>query len=414
MLEVAIVGCYERKIPLASSRSDPRIGGGDRPAQDAALGHDVSPDRTRVLVRKQSSTEIDMPVEFLAPGGPPRRLLYIEGNATLMARRLDLDPPRLTGDPVVVVERIAAAAPNGFADFSVSANGTLFYGTMGSGQKVKFGWRDRAGKPLGTIGEPFEPLLGRSFRISPDQSRVGYLAVTGGNQQSDVWILEMARGLSTRFTFSGAESARWSPDGKQIYYSDNRGIFRKAADGSGEEEEVRKNSFPVILSGVSPDGRHLLYVAAGDTWKLPLTGERKPEPYLQTKYTEQFATLSPDGRWMAYASDESGRSEVYVQGFPERQGKWLVSADGGTHSAWRGDGKELYWKSLDGMLMAASMDLQTSAVRPGKPQALFQVPGEYFDAARDGQRFLVLEPDDKPSSNSPMVVVQNWTARLGR
>jgi hypothetical protein len=339
------------------------------------------------------------------------RLLYTQGNGTLMARRLELDPPRLTGNPAVVAERISMVPNNGFADFSLSANGTLFYGA-GTGLKEKFGWRDRAGKLLGMIGEPFEARQGRSFRISPDQSRVAYLAMAGG-AQSDVWILEIGRGLSTRVTFGDAQSSRWSPDGKHIYYSDNRGIFRKAADGSGEEELVLKGSVLVFVHGISPDGRYLFFNESSDIWKLPLMGERKPEPYLQTKYTEQYGSFSPDGRWVAYSSNESGRSEVYIQGFPERRGKWLVSADGGVHPAWRGDGKELSWRSANGVLMAASMDLQASAVRPGKPEPLFHLTSYYFDAARDGQRFLVLEPERGSQPDPPMVVVQNWAARLG-
>ena len=107
---------------------------------------------------------------------------------------------------------------------------------------------------------------------------------------------------------------------------------------------------------------------------LPLTGESKPEAYLQTKYSENSASFSPDGRWVAYDSDESGRSEIYVQGFPERRGKWLVSAEGGRSPAWRADGKELYWVGLDGTLMAASVELQAAGVRLGRAEALFRLP----------------------------------------
>ena len=152
---------------------------------------------------------------------------------------------------------------------------------------------------------------------------------------------------------------------------------------------------------------------------LPLTGEGKSEAY-QTKYLEYGGSFSPDGRWVAYGSDESGRSEIYVQGFPERRGKWPVSTEGGrtpAAPAWRADGKEVYWVGPDGTLMAASVELQAARVRVGRTEALFRLPTEdpftYFQPGRDGRRFLVCEPEGAPQDR-PMVVVENWAARLSK
>ena len=149
---------------------------------------------------------------------------------------------------------------------------------------------------------------------------------------------------------------------------------------------------------------------------LPLTGEGKPEAYLQTKYFESNATFSPDGRWVAYDSDESGRSEIYVQGFPERRGKWPVSTEGGRAPAWRADGKELYWAGPDGTLMAASVELQAAGVRVGRTEALFRLPTEticLFQPGRDGRRFLVYEPEGAPQYR-PMVVVEKLGGAVGK
>jgi len=341
------------------------------------------------------------------------RLLYVQGAGVLMAQRLELDPPRLTGDPAAVAERIRIAFNNGHAEFSVSRNGTLFYGQGSGGDKVQFGWRDRAGKLLETIGQPVEARFG--FSLSPDGSRVAYTAGPGSGQ-TDIWFLELARGLSTRVTFSNAIWPRWSPDGTQLYYSNPGGIHRKAADGSGEEELLMEGSLDDFVRSVSPDSRALLY-GNGDIMTLPLTGQGKPVAYLQTKYTEQNGSFSPDGRWVAYGSDQSGRFEIYVQAFPERLGKWLVSAEGGTRPVWRADGKELYWVGLDGTLMAASVDLQAARVRAGQAETLFRLPAgverAWFQPGRNGRRFLVYEPESAPQGR-PMVVVQNWAGRLGR
>ena len=127
------------------------------------------------------------------------RLLYVQGAGVLMAQRLELDPPRLTGDPATVAEGVRIAFSNGYAEFSVSRNGTLFYGQGSAGEKVRFGWRDRAGKLLETIGQPVEARF--AFSLSPDGSRVAYTAGPGLGQ-TDIWVLELAGGLSTRVTFS--------------------------------------------------------------------------------------------------------------------------------------------------------------------------------------------------------------------
>ena len=211
------------------------------------------------------------------------RLLYVQGAGMLMAQRLELDPPRLTGDPATVAEGVRNALSNGYAEFSVSRNGTLFYGQESAGEKVRFGWRDRAGKLLETIGQPVEARFG--FSLSPDGSRVAYAAGPGLGQ-TDIWVLELAGGLSTQVTFSNATGPRWSPDGKHLYYSNPGGIHRKAADGSGEEELLMKGSRSDFVQSVSPDGKVLLY-GNGDIMTLPLTGEGKPEAYLQTKYVER-------------------------------------------------------------------------------------------------------------------------------
>ena len=267
------------------------------------------------------------------------RLLYVQGAGTLMARKLEFDPPRLSGEAVTVAEGVRVAPLNRYAEFSVSGNGTLYYGRMSESEKVQFVWRDRAGKQIEAVGQPVKADFG--YSQSPDASRVAY-GVSSNRGQFEVWVLELSRGISTRITFNGGRSPQWSPDGKQLYYWNGKGIHRKAADGSGEEELLLKAGGSDYPSSVSPDGKALLY-GYDDIRKLSLVGARKSEVYMETKYSEDSAVFSPDGRWVAYQSNESGRSEIYVEGYPERRGKWLVSSEGGRIPHWRGDGKELYW-----------------------------------------------------------------------
>lgn len=334
-----------------------------------------------------------------------RRLLYIQGDGKLMARRLELGPPRLTGDPAIVAEGVGGVRANGYGEFSISGNGTLFYG-RGSGEPIeRFTWVDRAGKVLESIGQPMEGPL--AFSLSPDGGRVAYHA---GRGVRDIWVMPLASGISSRITFNGGNNPRWSPDGKSLYYFNSAGVQRKAADGGGEEELVLKGGNSV--SSVSPDGKHLLF-GFNDILILPLDGEKKPVPYLQTKYGEFGGAFSPDGRWVAYTSDESGRLEIYAQGFPGRRGKWLVSAEGGLLPRWRGDGKVLFWLSHDGRtVMAAPVELQAAGVKAGRPERLFHTGTLGVEPSRDGRRLLVLMPEGEGAL--PMVVVENWAAGLGK
>jgi hypothetical protein len=125
------------------------------------------------------------------------------------------------------------------------------------------------------------------------------------------------------------------------------------------------------------------------------------------------ARLSPDGKLLAYASDESGRVEVYVQSFPTPGNKVLISANGGDQPAWRRDGKELYYLAPDHKLMAV-------AVKPGatfdggEPQVPFQTRApatnllsirNHYAPAADGLKFLVRT---MPEGQSTVPLVILW------
>ena len=336
------------------------------------------------------------------------RLLYVQGEGALMARKLELNPPRLSGDPVMVAQGLSGARRNGNAEFSISGNGTLFHGRGSLGGKRRFAWWDRTGKQLEMIGQPFEVALS-FFDLSADGSRVAYSAGT----PSDIWVMPVASGIATRVSFSGGIYPRWSPDGKQIYYNNGRSIYRRAADGSGGEDLLAKEIQDNFLTSASPDGKDLLF-GFNDIVRLPLERGQKPEPYLQTKFMEGAGAFSPDGRWVAYYSNESGRHEIYIQGYPERRGKWQISAEGGTSPQWRADGKELYWLANDSSsVMAAPVELQAEAVKSGRPELLFRTPVQGF-ATLDGKRFLVAVPEGAEQQALPMAVVTNWAAGLAK
>jgi dipeptidyl aminopeptidase/acylaminoacyl peptidase len=173
----------------------------------------------------------------------------------------------------------------------------------------------------------------------------------------------------------------------------------------------------------SPDGKYLFYNyqqngLASHLYVLPLAGDRKPVPFLNPEFSTQHGQFSPNGRWVAYRSSESGRMEVYVQGFTldssQARGKWQVSVDGGELPRWRHDGKELFFHFGDGYF---AVDVKTDGVsfQAGVPKPLFEVPtvsstpngGAPFVVTRDGQRFLLLAQAEKTAS-APLEVLVNW------
>jgi hypothetical protein len=203
------------------------------------------------------------------------------------------------------------------------------------------------------------------------------------------------------------------------------GILWKFADGSGSEETLLPTEIVPNPTSVSTDGRVLVFSRAdpksgNDIWALPLDGERKPVPYLQSRFAEMAPILSPDGRWIAYFSDESGRSEVYVQPFPGPGGKWLISSEGGSNPVWARNGRELFYRNVTRMM---AVDITTDpAFRAGTPRMLFDGP-QYrdaagradFDVSPDGQRFLMLkEAEQQPGALTQLHVVLNWFEELKR
>ncbi len=158
-----------------------------------------------------------------------------------------------------------------------------------------------------------------------------------------------------------------------------------------------------------------------DLWVLPVDGADAgdPFPFLETEADEFMGQLSPDGKWMAYASKESGRSEIYVRPFPSGAGKWQISTAGATQPRWRGDGKELYFLGLDQTIVAVPIEDGQPGFRTGRPQRLFRAPllanavgtDEYVPST-DGQRFLIAYSIEEAGLSTPITVVLDWQSEV--
>jgi Tol biopolymer transport system component len=360
--------------------------------------------------------------------GQPGYLLWMQ-EQTLLAQRFDPGSLRLEGDPVSVAEDIGLNAGSPIrAAYWASDAGLLVYLSGVQEAKRHVIWMSRDGKQLGdaAIQDRIGPL-----RLSPDAQRMAFMRTDSsgsGRGNQDIWLFEFARGVLTRLTFDPGTDATpiWSPDGRQVAFgSDREGgvmqIYRKDAAGGPEERLTSGPNSKVVLDW-SRDGRYLLYrenhpKTDWDLWALPLEGDRKPVALVQTVFRDDTGQFSPDGKWIAYNSNETGRPEVYVQAFPTPSGKWQVSDNGGADLKWRSDGKELYYETSEGSIMAAEIRTGPRGIESGTPRRLFSaaiqsVVLHSFDATADGQRFLLLMQPAGTQADSPLTVVLNWQAAL--
>lgn len=353
---------------------------------------------------------------------PPGYLVYMEGS-TLMARPFNARALRFTAPAVPVAEGVGRSG-GGYGFFSLSSNGVLSYAS-GASIDRQMVWFNRQGVRLDS---PSQPDLFWSPMLSPDGSR---LAVTVGElSKRDIWVYDTKRGTSSRLTFSPSDDMDpgWSGDGKSILFSSDRtgqfDIYQKDANGLGNTVPVFQSKDHLkLFDDASRDGRYVLYQSqtssgSSDLWALPLFGERKPFAFVQTGFLNFSARFSPNGRFVAYFSNESGTWQVYVQTFPQPAGKWQISVANGVDPMWSGDGKELFYLTLDDKLMAVPVNTDSAAFQPGIPKELFQtrltqlnISRNVYTVSPDGQRFLMLTPVGA-GQPEPLTVVVNWPELL--
>ncbi len=367
-----------------------------------------------------------------APSGDAAsgHLLFVR-DGILLAQRFDAQQLKAEGEAVPIASGVGAwSVDPTWGLFSASPGGRVAWVSGLGADDVQLEWVDRKGVSLGSLGEP-----GRygQIALSPDDKRVA-VEIAGGEGSYDLWVIDVARGVPSRLTTDPANDRDpvWSPDSQEIVFS---------SDASGDQNLLLKtmqgSESPAPLPneiGQTPgerdiakdwvrDGNRLLYKTIGAEtvlWALSLEGDGPPEPLVKG-FAVDKPSVSPDGRWLAYISQESGRYEVYVEPFRRRGERVRVSAGGGGQPSWRGDGKELFYLSLDGGLMAVNVRDQPTGLEVGMPTTL--VPAQTLHAVvqgpdytdygvtADGQRVLVKRPVEE-AQKQQIHVLLDWPSLL--
>jgi len=323
---------------------------------------------------------------------------------------------------IFVMSRIRVLVTGGTFDKEYDElTGQLFFRDTHAPEMLRRG-RCRLDVTLETV------MMVDSLDMSPDGQQ---LAVSRparvGEAQNDIWLIDLATGRATPLTddHAGDYDPTWSPDGKYIVFNSGRlggqSLFLRASDGSGVDvplakfEKSESNRFTV--ASWSRAGVLIFNVLKKtgdvDLWTLSISGDRTPKVFVSSKQSELNGTFSPDGRWVAYQANASNRYEIVVRRFPNKDPARTISRDGGKYPRWRGDGKELFFVSPAGTMMAAGFDA-TNGASQGEPQPLFRTQIRVGDnrpyaVEKFGQRFLL-----KVGPDPQMVVVMDWRTLLDR
>ncbi len=341
---------------------------------------------------------------------------YLQGHAIftaadkIMAVPLDIRGRRFSGDPVVLMEGLGNPTLA-----SLSANGSLAY-VKGS-LKSNLVWADQSGQPRNVIDSASRY---RWPRLSPDGTQIAVTITASTSSDSDTWIYSINSGTLTRLTTGGGDRPEWSADGKRILYvvpdTKRAGLWWQPVDGSGPAEQlspaVPSDAGSVNEAVAGPDGRTVLFrvnavVGKRDIYYFSPGRDNAAKPWLATPFNETSPRFSPDGRWVSYVSDESGVNEVYVRPFPGGGGRVQVSTGSGMEPVWSRDGRRLYYRSGQQIIVAAlgvSGGIRVLSRRAVLAwRASFDLHANY-DVAPDGRLLLVKPAGD----DAKITVIVNW------
>jgi Tol biopolymer transport system component len=418
--------------PAISLPTDQRFNGRPQFLPDGRrFLYGVSPDEVHLASLDDGSSRRVLKGTSMAAYAPTGHLFFYQGSA-LVAQRFDVDLTRALEEPAQLGEGFGGPifGAGGLA-FSVSNNGVVAYkSTHTETMPDSIGRFDRSGKLLEQLGPfPFEGFAG--VRVSPDGGHLVMQSPAGQSRRPDIWTFDLVRRQATQVTFAdGADRAPvWSPDGKRVVFASLRpeapGMYVKTIDGDAPEELVMSSDlrdweeyWPLDWSSegiLFERGRNREGI---DLWMFPIDGARQAYPVVREPGTQNNGRISPGGKWLAYTQRDGSSPGIYVQSLTSPKSAKRRISSGAFRPLWRRDGKELFYLTDDGNLVAVPVEGEGTNLQPGVPQILFQTGilsgqggGGLLGVSPDGRQFVIRMADerDKPAS---LIVLSNWPAAL--
>lgn len=320
------------------------------------------------------------------------------------------DLPRLTGTPLLLGTPVGRGPHNQL--FATATNDVVIFGAPQASQR-ELRWMNRQGQLLSAVGGSVDAW---DLRIAPGGTSIAVTQTDAQLGTLDVWAYDGDRPIPRRISpaIDVDELAVWSPDGTRLaWVTGRRAIAIRGAQAQLPEERVATFDSQIrVWDWSAPSNLIVITQTAAETrddlWLVPAGGGAPPKPFAQTPFNETHGVVSPDGRWIAYAADESGTFEIYVEAFPAGGRRARLTSGGGTEPRWRSDGTEIYFRR--GREIHTVAPNLTAAIPEALSSAkLFEAAGEVraYDVSPDGQRFLLNLPAAESGAQAISVVV-NW------
>ncbi|GJM25295.1 MAG: hypothetical protein DHS20C16_17100 [Phycisphaerae bacterium] len=354
---------------------------------------------------------------------PTGHVMFVRGYRERSLWAIGFDPVamKVTSEPFLVMPDAG--------DASISNDGTLvvYRGSEGIGGQLVWAKADGAepndaeADGIELIGEPFDVAI--YPMLSPDDKKIAL--VSGELSKADVWVYDLERGSRSRLTFiesTFANVAGWSPDGRELavgFYNptgDSKLTTRfYAADGSGETREKIEG----VVRSFDAEWHHATMIAGSiqrdsKVSYIELDDPGKRTQLFDSDFVRSEAILNPAATLVAFVSRESGEAEIYCTRFPDKQGRWQISTDGGAAPQWSADGKVLYFLNREAKTIYA-VDVTTD------PTVQFGMPRLFLDGkarnlqlnagwsvSADGKRVVALLGETENSGPDAISVIENW------
>jgi len=342
----------------------------------------------------------------------------------LMARSFSLETLDFTGPARPVCDEVLAIPAAHLSVMSAVDADVMAFASGGGGfGNSRMFTVDRDGNNSEPLGDP---LMTIGMEYSPSGDHVALAFPDRQRGTFDIWILETARNLQTRFTFATETELGpiWSPDGKWLAYSSDgsgrNNIYRKPVSGTGSPERVFESGNDCYVNDWSRDGTMICYteIDSSGTMKLGLFdfgADGGPRIYRETTFNQMRGSFSPDGRWLAYMSNETGSLEVFVESITPGEGRWRVSSAGGLHPRWASAGDRLFFLTPSGDLLAADFTQEGGGLRFGQTRTITQGVGvgnvtTYSEKRSDGSLLVLKMAQNR--ENSMLSMITGWRGLL--